>query len=112
MLGKNLTEPPETKPTLGVCLVDVFTSVSKSDMREMVLKKICKTNTVLRLLIATTAFGLGVDCPDIDWVINYGSPRTLEELVQESGRAGKDGHQAEAILYPKIKKLEKRLLLL
>jgi len=49
-------------------------------------------------IIATTAFGLGVDCPDIDWVINYGSPRTLEELVQESGR---DGRQAEAILYPK-----------
>jgi len=38
---------------------------------------------------------------DIVRVINYGSPRTLEELVQEAGCAGRDGCQAEAILYPK-----------
>ena len=66
LLGKDLTEPSETKPTLGVCLVDVFTSVTKSDMQEMLLKEFSKTSSVLRLLIATTAFGLGVDCPDID----------------------------------------------
>ena len=101
LLGKNLTEPPGIRPTVGVCLVDVFTSVSTNEMREVLLKEICKPNTTLRLLIATTAFGLGVDCPDIERVVNYGSPRTLEELVQESGRAGRDGRQAEAVLYPR-----------
>jgi len=72
LLGKNLTEPPEIRPTLGCCLVDVFTSVSTNEMREMMLKEFCKPDTALRLLIATTAFGLGVDCPDIVRVINYG----------------------------------------
>jgi len=76
---------------VGVCLVDVFTSVSTNEMCEVLLKEICKPNTVLRLLIATTAFGLGVDCPDIERVISYGLPKTLEELVQEAGQGGRDG---------------------
>ena len=63
-------------------------------MREEVLKEFCKADTKLRLLIATTAFGLGVDCVDIKRVINYGTPSILEELVQESGRAGRDGREA------------------
>ena len=82
-------------------LVDIFTSVSTTSMREMLLEEYCKTDTNLRLLIATNAFGLGVDCSDIERVINWGSPSTLEELVQESGRAGRDGRQAIAVLYPR-----------
>ena len=70
-------------------------------MRELILKEFSKSDTKLQLLIATTAFGLGVDCPDITRIINFGSPPTLEELVQESGRAGRNGISGEAILYPK-----------
>ena len=86
---------------LQVCLVDVFTAVSTVEMRELILKEFSRPDTKLRLLVATTAFGLGVDCPDIARIINYGSPTTLEELVQESGQAGRNGTYAEAILYPK-----------
>lgn len=81
-LGKYITEPPGTITDLNVRLVDVFTAVSTVEMRELILKEFSKS---LRLLIATTAFGLGVDCPDVVRIINFGSPTTLEELVQESG---------------------------
>ena len=57
-------------------------------------------------MIASTAFGLGVDCKDIICVIHYGTPCTLEELVQEMGRAGRNGNQAEAILYHKVARKE------
>ena len=60
-------------------------------MRTKVLAEFCKVNSNLRLVIATSVFGLGVDCLDIGWVINWESPSTLEELVQQSGRAGQDG---------------------
>ena len=50
------------------------------------------------MIIATCAFGLGIDCPDIERVVNWGSPNTLEDLVQESGRAGRNGIPAESIL--------------
>ena len=67
----------------------------------MVLAEFCKQDTKLRLVIATSAFGLGVDCPDIGRVINWGAPSTIEELVQQSGRAGRNGAEAEAILFYK-----------
>ena len=101
ILDRNITEPPGITGDLQTRIVDVFTSVSTTTMMEMLLKEYCKTDTKLRLLIDTTAFSLGVDCPVIEQIINWGSPNTLEELVQESGRAGRDGRQAVAILYPK-----------
>ena len=42
-------------------------------------------------MVCTTAFGMGVDVPNVDLVIRIGCPATLEELVQELGRAGRDG---------------------
>lgn len=102
LLGKNITEPPESPPNYSNCLVSVFTSVSTVHMRELLLQEFTTAGTKLRLLIATTAFGLGVDCSDIERIINWGSPSTLEELVQEAGRGGGDGRPTEAILYPKV----------
>lgn len=57
-------------------------------MRELLLQEFSTVGTKLRLLIATTAFGLVADCSDIERIINWGSPSTLEELVQEVGRGG------------------------
>ena len=78
-------------------------------MREEIITEFCKSDTKLRIIIASTAFGLGIDCKDIACVINYGTPNTLEELVQEMGRAGRNGDQSNAILYHKaIGKISKQ----
>ena len=49
--------------------------------------------------IATSAFGLGIDIPDVRQVIHWGLTSTVEEYVQESGRGGRDGLSAQAIIY-------------
>jgi len=53
---------------------------------------------LLRVVIATTAFSMGIDIPDVREVIHWGPPCNLEQYVQEIGQAGRDGEESQAIL--------------
>ena len=56
-------------------------------------------DTTLRLVIATTAFGMGVDIEDAQRIMHWGMPSTLEEYVHEMGMCDRDGKASQAILY-------------
>jgi ATP-dependent DNA helicase RecQ len=52
------------------------------------------------VMVATNAFGLGIDKPDIRYILHYQMPASLEQYVQEAGRGGRDGAKANCILLP------------
>ena len=98
-LGNDFTDPPGYPTSQHKYrLVDMYMRAVTVDMKEKILSSFTTTNGKLRLVIATTSFGMGIDCSDIRVVIHWGPPSDCEQYVQESGRAGRDRNPAQAIL--------------
>lgn len=105
-LGIDFTDPPGF-PTWQhqYRLIDMYTRAATVEMKEKILSSFTTPNERLRIVIATTAFGMGIDCSDIREVVHWGYPIDCEQYVQECGLAGRDGEPARAtLLYGKASK--------
>jgi len=73
--------------------------VTSESCKKAILKSFTDRARCLRIIIASVAFGMGVNCPDVRKVIHFRAPAYLSSYVQESGRAGIDNQASQAILF-------------
>ena len=97
-LRDRFTYPVGAPDVCGNRLVDMFHSCTEPCIKEKIIEAFSTPSSPLRLIIATVAFGMGIDVPDIRSIVHFGSCEDTEAYVQAIGRAGRDGHQANALL--------------
>ena len=100
-LKSELTEPIGYPDLPQFRIVDMFTSGTHPSVKDAIMSSFTKpaTESVLRVLIATIAFGMGVNPPDVRYIFHCGPPHDIETYVQEIGRGGRDGGLTFATLF-------------
>ena len=102
-LGKDISEPKGHPNCAELRLVDMFSACTHPEVKNIILKQFQTQDSALRIIVATIAFGLGIDCSNIRHIIHWGAPEDIETLMQETGRAGRDGLPATAELFSAVK---------
>lgn len=80
-------------------LVDKYDACTAPSVKNHIVQSFSDPQGVLRVVVATIAFGMGLDCPNVRHVIHWGPPDDIDNYVQESGRGGRDGEICMATLY-------------
>ena len=96
-LGRHFTNPYGSPDLCRNRVVDMFHSCTEPCIKDAIIKHF-STPSPLRVVIATIAFGMGVDIHDIRNIIHFGSCEDIEMYVQAVGRSGRDGNNSTALL--------------
>lgn len=97
LLGDHIYEDPSHIDCQRVFLEMLHSCTPKSN-KEHILESFQKEDGCVRVLVATIAFGMGVDCKKVNRIIHFGPAKNIEAYMQESGRAGRDGTASIAYL--------------
>ena len=98
-LGNEQYYPENTEPIPENRLFAQYHSPQTIAMKHQILSELSSPSSKLRVIFATVALGMGIDIPCIRHVIHIGPPHSIRENFQETGRAGRDGKQATAVVY-------------
>ena len=97
-LHEKLTSPPGAPNITKYRLVDTYTRCTEVAIKENIVSAFVKPDSNLRVVITTTAFGMGLDCPSVHQIIHWGPANDIDDYVQQTGRGGHDGQLSAATL--------------
>lgn len=96
-LAGGFVEPSDAPDLSRFRLVEMFTSFTDGDVKAQIIASFT-SQSPLRIVCATVAFGMGLDCADVRQVIHLGAPDDVESYIQETGRGGRDSNLSLATL--------------
>ena len=92
----------------GDGLVEMFYGQLDDVSESMIPEVFRKPNSPCRVVIATVAFGLGIDIPDVRYIVHWGPLSSPAQYWQEVGRGGRDGSPTNAVMYLPKRSVDKR----
>ena len=98
-MGDQSYYPSDAEQISDNRLIGMLHSNTPDHNKQMILRSLVKSDGVVRVVFVTMALGIGVDFVELNTIIHYGAPRSLDDYFQESGRAGCSGDFATSTVY-------------
>ena len=98
-LKANFTDPPNAPNLVKYRLIDMYTKCTEPSIKEDIVAAFSNAAEKLRIIVATVAFGMGLDCPDVRQIFHWGASHDIDSYIQETGRCGRDGYASNAVLF-------------
>ena len=98
-LGDDSYYPPGSPQVSDNRLFGMYHSNTPEHNKDVIMKSLVSPTGIVRVVFATIALGMGVNLQDVNIVIHYGAPQSIDDYFQESGRGGRSGKEAISIIY-------------
>lgn len=91
--------PPGAAEVSDNRLFGMYHSCTPQYNKDVILESLRNPKSVVWVVFATVALGMGINLQDVNTIIHYGAPRSLEDYFQESGRGGRSGSDARSVVF-------------
>lgn len=98
-LGEASYYPPGSPHVSDHRLFGMFHANTPQHNKDVILQSLLVSDGVVRVVFATVALGMGVNLKDVNTIIHYGAPKSIEDYFQESGRGGRSGERAVSTIF-------------